>query len=480
MAENLAPVLPHNPEAEKSVLGAILLDNETLNTAISAGIHPRDFFLPSHTVIYRAMLALREQKRPIDTVTIYDFLEKEKLIERAGGPGYLAALTDGVPSVSNVQSYAQIVVDKSYRRRVIFLSERMQKQAFLEQDVADIEKELATLRTGNGRNNGNGHHLSDSLVDFMGMDFPEPEHLVNGIFPQFGSVIVIAKPHRLKSYFTTALALQATRVGKICGYLDVEKPVRTMLVQVEDFPGEVKKRIGRFMMAKAYRDVEVANVRVVTRKKGFTVNQAWYDQLEREAQDFKPNLIILDVLRRVFHTGDVNSPKDTALFLEGMDWLRDSVGCTVCLVHHENKKDAEMMDAAAGSYNFPGWANVMIQCGRKTTEGEITHVEVEVDNKVGVAPEPMRMTLNFAADEPLSLSPLDDATGASEAQIRLGDEWDVRSLCEVTGIHKNSAYRRIKHWCEKGIAEKITKGKRGRVGGLARYRFLNTGDDASR
>jgi hypothetical protein len=129
------------------------------------------------------------------------------------------------------------------------------------------------------------------------------------------------------------------------------------------------------------------------------------------------------------------------------------------------------MTAGAGSYNFAGWANVMIQFKRKVVEGQITHVEIEVDNKLAQSPEPMRMTLDLNSELPLRVENLEDGTGIIEAQERLGNEWTVRDLSEVLEVHKANAQRRLNKWLKSGAVEKISASKRGRSGGLARYKF---------
>ncbi len=164
-----------------------------------------------------------------------------------------------------------------------------------------------------------------------------------------------------------------------------------------------------------------------------------------------------------------------------IDAIRDVTGAAVVLVHHENKKDADLMNASAGSYNFPGWANVVIQFKRKTMEGsganQITHVEIEVDNKLGVSAEPLRMVLDLSSPMPVRLEALEDGDGLRQALDEMDSEWNVRTLCEVMGIHRTSATRRIKKWVQQGKIEKVRGGKKGRAGGLATYRAMNGGGD---
>jgi DNA-binding MarR family transcriptional regulator len=187
-------------------------------------------------------------------------------------------------------------------------------------------------------------------------------------------------------------------------------------------------------------------------------------------------LIIFDVLRRIVNV-DLNSPKDSAAFLEQMDGFRYCASQPhLMLVHHENRKEADIMYASAGSYNLPGWANVMIQFKRKREEQGVSHVEIEVDNKLAQSPEPMRMVLDLRSETPVRLENVEDTSGVQELRDALGPDWTVRDLAEAMNVHKSNAGRRLKKLMAAGIVEKLVGGKRGRAGGLARYKFVGEGE----
>ena len=100
--------LPHNLDAERSVLGAILLDNHAINPAAET-LTPEDFYGEAHRLVFEAMVALSEDNSPIDAVTVAEQLERGDHLERAGGLGYLSSLMDGLPRALNVGQYARIV-----------------------------------------------------------------------------------------------------------------------------------------------------------------------------------------------------------------------------------------------------------------------------------------------------------------------------------------------------------------------------------
>jgi len=128
--------LPNNLDAERSVLGAILLDNHALNTAIEK-LKPEDFFLDQHRRVFQQMIALGEAQQAIDLVTLTDELHRKGELEAAGGAAYLAQLVDGVPHVTNVEHYARIVKEKALLRGLIHATYAVQQQALEAEEDAD-------------------------------------------------------------------------------------------------------------------------------------------------------------------------------------------------------------------------------------------------------------------------------------------------------------------------------------------------------
>jgi replicative DNA helicase len=129
--------LPHNIEAERSILGAVLLDNHALNAAVEK-LRADDFFLPQHRHIFEGMVQLGERQQAIDTVTLMEDLSRSGRLDAAGGVPYLSQLADGLPRVMNVEHYARIVKEKAILRGLIFSAAAIQEQALAAGDDADI------------------------------------------------------------------------------------------------------------------------------------------------------------------------------------------------------------------------------------------------------------------------------------------------------------------------------------------------------
>ncbi len=120
--------LPQNPEAERSVLGSILIDNHAYYRVVEA-IETGDFFKDAHRIIFQAMTHLIEQSRPIDILTLKEELSRRGALEQIGGSAYVSSLVDGIPDIGNVERYARIVKEKSTLRRLIVMGNKVMRAA---------------------------------------------------------------------------------------------------------------------------------------------------------------------------------------------------------------------------------------------------------------------------------------------------------------------------------------------------------------
>ena len=129
--------LPHNLEAERSVLGAILLHNDAFNLAAEV-IDAGDFFRDAHRRIFDKMVKLVERGDAIDLVTLKEELGRSGDLEEVGGPAYIAALVDGVPRSTNVEHYAKIIKEKATLRNLIFSANKIVSTAYEAEEDADV------------------------------------------------------------------------------------------------------------------------------------------------------------------------------------------------------------------------------------------------------------------------------------------------------------------------------------------------------
>ena len=130
---------PQNVEAEKSVLGALMLDKDAI-IKVANVIRQGDFYSDIHNLIYDTMLDLYEKREPIDVLSLSNRLEEKGSLEKIGGSSYLATLVNSVPSSANIVHYAKVVQKKSTLRRLIETASEILELGYREEE--DVEKLL--------------------------------------------------------------------------------------------------------------------------------------------------------------------------------------------------------------------------------------------------------------------------------------------------------------------------------------------------
>jgi replicative DNA helicase len=127
---------PQNIDAEQSILGGILIENDAINK-VTEIVTPDDFYRDAHRKIYSALLNLTERDEPSDLVTLTNELRKLNQLDSIGGASYLASLIDSVPTAANIEYYAKIVKEKAILRKLIQTSTEIITQSY--EDRGDVE-----------------------------------------------------------------------------------------------------------------------------------------------------------------------------------------------------------------------------------------------------------------------------------------------------------------------------------------------------
>lgn len=115
--DSVRVALPQNPEAERTVLGSILIDEEAYRRV--GNLEAKDFYDTRHPPIWIAIKGLIEGQKAVDLLTVKDELVRLHFIEKAGGVSYLSSLVDGIPDIANIERYAGIVREKALLRRAL-------------------------------------------------------------------------------------------------------------------------------------------------------------------------------------------------------------------------------------------------------------------------------------------------------------------------------------------------------------------------
>jgi len=147
-AERERPTPRHDLDAERGVLGAVLLDNARL-AAVAAIVTPRDFYLPAHAVIFEVMLAMARRGEAVDVLTLAAALRGIDRLNTVGGLGYLGEITDTIPTTAHAEDYARIVRDDAAVRRVAIAAEAIATRTHEHHRTADVILDFATAAMSN-------------------------------------------------------------------------------------------------------------------------------------------------------------------------------------------------------------------------------------------------------------------------------------------------------------------------------------------
>jgi len=129
-------VPPHDLEAEKAVLSALLLDNDAVHQVLNE-VKPGDFYHPAHAQIYRTMLELQDENEPVDLHTLSDHLNQQKRLDAVGGVIFLSELADYEATAANVLHHARIVRDKADKRSLIRVAAEIAEAGFEQTEKAE-------------------------------------------------------------------------------------------------------------------------------------------------------------------------------------------------------------------------------------------------------------------------------------------------------------------------------------------------------
>lgn len=131
-----AKVLPSDGDAERSILGIIIIQNKKLFEIVDL-INPEDFYYKANEIIFRTMKAMMNENRPIDFVTLKNVIKESGKLKEVGGIPYVAKLADDVTSTANIMFYVKIVKEKSYKRKLIMFADGILKESYKEKNKSD-------------------------------------------------------------------------------------------------------------------------------------------------------------------------------------------------------------------------------------------------------------------------------------------------------------------------------------------------------
>jgi replicative DNA helicase len=242
--------LPHNLDAERSVLGAILVHNDAFNLAAEV-INSRDFYRDAHRRIFDKMVLLSERNQAIDFVTLKEELSKSGDLDEVGGPAYVASLSDGVPRATNVEYYARIVKEKSTLRSLIYAANKILTNAYEAEQEPEVildQAESAIFAVADERMRGGFVPMRDLVRE----NFPkieqlfEQKRLITGVptgfvdldevtrgFQRGDLIIVAARPSMGKTSLVLNVAQHvAAHATQSVGFFSLEMSKESLFIRL--------------------------------------------------------------------------------------------------------------------------------------------------------------------------------------------------------------------------------------------------------
>ncbi len=249
--------LPNSSEAERAILGAIILDNALVNQAIEL-LKPEDFYVPSHRRVFLAMIALSERGSEINQLLISEELRRAGELESVGGLTFITNLIFGLPHFTNIAAYAKIVSEKSMLRQLVKASNKITSEALEEEDEAEVildhaEQMIFALADKRIRQ-GFSHvrPVADSLLEkvqemagrsamITGLTtgFQEIDSMTSGLQPS-DLIIVAARPSMGKTSLCLTLAQNAAiQAQAVIGVFSLEMSKESLVMRMLCSEGRV-------------------------------------------------------------------------------------------------------------------------------------------------------------------------------------------------------------------------------------------------
>jgi replicative DNA helicase len=242
--------LPNSSEAERAILGAVLLDNGLISQAIEQ-LRPEDFYVPSHRRIFVSMVALFERGAEINPILIGEELKKENALESVGGISFITNLTYGLPHSTNILHYAKVVRGKSMLRQLIKNANKITQEALAEEDEPEIildHAEHAIFQLADERIRQGFMHVKPiaeqllekvqemegraAVLTGLTTGFADLDKMTSGL-QNSDLIIVAARPSMGKTSFALMLAENAAiHSGAVVGMFSLEMSKESLVMRM--------------------------------------------------------------------------------------------------------------------------------------------------------------------------------------------------------------------------------------------------------
>lgn len=246
----LERALPHSAEAERAILGGILLDNGLISQAVEL-LRPEDLYVPSHRRVFMAMIALFERGAEINPILIGEELKKESALESVGGISFITNLTYGLPHTTNIENYAKVVRGRSMLRQLIKAANKITEEALQQEDEPEIildHAEHAIFQLADERIRQGFVHVKPvaeqllekiqemegraALLTGLTTGFNDLDKMTSGL-QRSDLIILAARPSMGKTSFALMLAENAAiQTGAVVGIFSLEMSKEALVMRM--------------------------------------------------------------------------------------------------------------------------------------------------------------------------------------------------------------------------------------------------------
>ncbi len=339
---------PHNLEAERAVLGAILLEPRNLVQAMKV-LSPADFFKEGHRRIFSTIQSLAERSVSIDLLTLAEELRRTGALDEVGGPAALAGLVEEAVMAAHFPAYAGIVREKAARRELIRIGAEITDAAHKAQEppralLQQAIDRLNSFLSPKGEVGNESNFRPTKAADLVAEGAERIAWVWEPFLPEGGLALLVAFMKLGKSTFAYALAVAVAQGRPFLGFPTKQEGV--LILAVEEHPRDVRRRLRRFGI-RSEDPVYVHAGRLDNSPAAL-----------KEIQDFitknRVTLVILDTLARYWNITDENDNAQVVRSVSPFLDLARETGAAVTLVHHERKTGGEQGRSIRGASALVG------------------------------------------------------------------------------------------------------------------------------
>ncbi len=449
--------LPQNLDAERALLGAIILEQSPRALSICAG----DFFHQINRIIFRCIIELAARDTPVDLVTLADALRTQGQLEAAGGAGYLASLVDGVPRVSNIAHYERIVKVNSLLRQRIHTAEAIKDLAMGAngngvEALTKIDLLSAQLGEGVGQDRilkfRTGAEMAMATDGHM--DWIVPGFVARGSVTELGAKVKLGK---------TTLILKLVRA--VAEGLDfLGKPtLKTSTVYLTEQPSVSFRHA---MERAGLLGREDFHVLQYTETRGMP----WpgvVAEATRECKRVDAQLLVIDTLPQFAGLkGDSENNSGDALAAMEPILRAAGHGIGIILVRHERKSGGDVGESGRGSSAFAGAVDIVLSLRKPEGNSKKTQRVLHAVSRFSDAPDGILIELTDS--DYISLGELQDAAlrEAKDSILTIApkseaDAMDLKEITENSDVPRATAQRALKELVDESALVRVGDGKKG-------------------